>query len=196
MVMTDDEVRTFIRKNEWATGLRVGSDGRSLYYENPESNCMELRFPEKPMQVPFFTRVASSLNLDREELFYGAVLWLTLWDIGSPQLEKTGWRTIEKMRLGFGENRPIAMAPGHSFRSDEFVDLNAFLIPCFVFGWDAWLIPAGNDYFVHISHDEFWVVVTRTTEIHEALHRQLSDLSPRLPHEETLGRFCCKTKGA
>jgi hypothetical protein len=193
IVMTEDEVRTFIKKNEWATGIKVGSDGRSLYYDNPESNCIELRFPDKPMQVPYFTRVASSLSLDhldREELFYGAVLWLTLWEIGSPQLEKTGWRTIEKMRLGFGETRPIPMAPGHSFRSDEFVDLNAFLIPCFIFGWDAWLIPSGNDYFVHISHDEFWVVVTKTAKIHEVLLQQLSNLSPQVPHERCKARFC------
>src|ERR1051326_7663553 len=114
LAMTDDEVRNFIKKNEWATGLKIDADGRNLYYDNSDSNCVELRFPAMPMQVPYFARVATFLNLDREELFNGAVLWLTLWDIGSPQLEKTGWKIVEKMRLAFGETRSIASAPGHS----------------------------------------------------------------------------------
>ena len=81
------------------------------------------------MQVPYFARVASLLNLEREDLFHGAVLWLTLWEIGGPQLEKTGWKMVEKLRLAFGETRAISAAPGHSFRSDEIVELNAFLLP-------------------------------------------------------------------
>jgi hypothetical protein len=88
--MSDDEVRAFIKKHEWATGLKVDAESRSLYYDNAESNCIELKFPEKPMQVPYFARVASFLNLEREELFSGAVLssGLTLWDIGLRSSEK------------------------------------------------------------------------------------------------------------
>ena len=189
--MTNEEVRAFIQKNKWATGLNVDAEGRTdVYYETAESNCIELKFPEKPSQLPYFTRVISLLNLDREELFYGAVLWLTLWDIGSPQLEKIGWNILERMRTGFGENRSISAAPGNSFRSDEFVELNAFLLPCFVFGGDAYLLPSGQDYFVHISHDEFWMVVTKTAEVHRQLSEQLRELAPEPAHERCLARFC------
>jgi hypothetical protein len=94
------------------------------------------------------------------------------------------------MRRGFGENRPLSAAPGHSFRSDELVELNSFLLPCFVFGWDAYLLPSGQDYFVHISHDEFWMVVTKTTEAHRQLSEQLRELQPQLPHEQCRTRFC------
>jgi hypothetical protein len=190
--MTDEEVRFFVRQHHWASGLKVDSDGRNLYYDNADANCIELKFPEKPGQVPYFTRVISLLGLDREELFYGGVLWLTLWDIGSPQLEKTGWRLVEKMRLAFGETRPISAAPGHSFRSDELVDLNTFLLPCFVFGWDAYLLPSGGDYFVHISHDEFWIVVTKTAEIYGTLLKQLESFKPQLAHERCRAKFCRK----
>lgn len=191
--MTNEEVRAFIERNKWATGLNVDSSDRTdVYYDTPEANCIELKFPEKPSQLPYFTRVISLLNLDREELFYGAVLWLTLWDIGSPQLEKIGWNIAESMRRGFGESRPIAAAPGDSFRSDEFVELNAFLLPCFVFGWDAYLLPSGQDYFVHISHDEFWMVVTKTAEVHRQLSEQLDELEPQSPHEQCLRKFCRK----
>ena len=161
-VMTGDEVKEFVRQNQWATGLQIDMDGQNLYYDNAESNCIELKFPETPFRVPYFARVLSLLNIDTEELFSGAVLSITFSDIGSPQLVKTGWKVVEKMRAGFGENRELRAAPGHAFRSDEFVELNGFLLPCFIFGWDAYLLPSGEDYFVYISHDEFCTVVTKT----------------------------------
>ena len=59
--MTNEEVRAFIQKNKWATGLNVDAEGRTdVYYETAESNCIELKFPEKPSQLPYFTRVIFS----------------------------------------------------------------------------------------------------------------------------------------
>ena len=188
--MTNDEVKDFEEKNHWATGLNVDEDSRGFYYDNPEANCIELKFPDTPMRVPYFTRVLSLLNLEGEEYFNGALLWLTLWNIGSPQLEKIGWKLVEKMRLGLGEIRPIEAAPGHWFRNDEFVELNAFLLPCFIFGWDAYFAPSGQDYFVHISHDEYWLVVTKTTAVYDQLLRQLQPLAPQSAHARTMARFC------
>jgi hypothetical protein len=188
--MTDEEVRTFERQHHWATGLNIAEDGRGLYYDNAEANCIELKFPEKPMQLPYFTRVLSLLNTDSEEHFNGALLWITLSTIGSPGLEKIGWKLVEKMRLAFGETRPIGVAPGHWFRSDEFVELNAFLLPCFIFGWDAYFAPSGKDYFVHISHDEFWMVVTKTTAAHKEIMDQLKSFDPQPAHPRCLARFC------
>lgn len=95
--MTNEEVREFQKKNRWATGLNIDDDWRSFYYDSAEANCIELKFPETPMRVPYFTRVLSLLNTDAEENFNGALLWLTLWNIGSPGLEKIGWKLVEKL---------------------------------------------------------------------------------------------------
>jgi hypothetical protein len=188
--MTDEEVEKFEAQHHWATGLNIAEDGRGLYYDNVEANCIELKFPETPMQVPYFTRVLSLLDTESEERFGGALLWITYSTSGPLQLEKIGWKLVEKMRLAFGETRPISLAPGHWFRSDEFVELNAFLLPCFVFGWDAYLAPSGKDYFVHISHDEFWMVVTKTAAVYNRILEQLKSLNPQPPHPRRLERFC------
>jgi hypothetical protein len=188
--MTDDEVKEFVKQNQSATGLQIDPERPDLYYGNAESNCIELKFPETPFKVPYVSRVLSLLNIDAEEMFSGAVLWITLCDIGSPQLEKTGWKLVETMRAGFGENRDLQAAPGHSFRSDEFVELNAFLLPCFIFGWDAYLLPSGEDYFVHISHDEFYTVVAKTPDMHAKLLKELESLHPDPGHDRSLARFC------
>jgi len=130
------------------------------------------------------------LGISDESLFYGAVLWITLSQIGSPQLEKSGWKLIEKMRQGFGENRSLQVASGHFFRDDELDDLAAFLVPCFVYAWDAYLIPnARNDFFAYLSHNQYWGVVARTKEAYEGLAIELKELNPK----ESQGmreRFC------
>lgn len=189
-VMTDDEVRTFVRQNQWATGLRIDANERSIYYDNSECRCIELKYPETPFRVPYFARLLSFLGIGAEEHFDGAVLWITFSDIGSPQLVKSGWKLVEKMRLGFGETRELRAAPGHSFRSDEFVELNAFLLPCFMFGWDAYLLPARGDHFVHISHDEYCAVVVKNTDVFKTLFKQLESVRPVIGKEGTTAKFC------
>jgi hypothetical protein len=128
------------------------------------------------------------LGLEDEGLFNGGLLWITLSNSGSPQLEKSGWKIAEKMRQVHGENRPLQYASGHFFRSDELVDLTAFVLLCFVFGWDAWLVR-DRDFFVHISNDEYWIVVTRTHELHARLLQELKDLNPKTS-ESARARFC------
>jgi hypothetical protein len=186
-VGTDEEVRKFLSDNRWDCGIKV--EGTDLFYDVPEANCIELKFPDLPGRAAYFSSKASRLSLDRDEAqFQGALLWITYAEIGS--LAPIGWKLVEKMRQGFGENRPLQTAGAHFFRSDELLDLKAFLLPCFVFGWDAYLIPFHkNDFFVHVSHDEYWGVVSRTRKAYERLFAELEDLSP-MESPGMRRRFC------
>jgi hypothetical protein len=187
-VVTDAEVLNWLAKIESNHGIRA--EGTSLYYTNPSAKCMELEYPSNPLRVAYFSRVASMMGIEEESMFYGALLWITLSTIGSHQVEASGWKMVEKMRQGYGENRSLQTANGHYFRSDEIVDLTAFLVPCFVYGWDAYVVHnAMKDFFIHISHDQYWGVVARTKERYDALFTQLKDLNPK----ESRGmrsRFC------
>ena len=189
--VTDAEVLQWLAKDEWNHGIKA--DGTSLYYASSDANCIELRFPETPLRVTYFARVIPMLGIENESLFYGALLWITLSTIGSPQLEKTGWKLIERMRQGFGENRSLQVASAHFFRDDELVDLSAFLIPCFVFGWDAYVVPnSSNDFFVWIGHDQYWGVVTRTQAAYQSMFSRLKELDP-IESPRMRERFCRPT---
>lgn len=191
-VMTDDEVREFLKKNSWATGIKIAADG-DLFYDSLGANCLVMSFPETPMRATYVSRLISMVGVQEEGLFDGALLWVRLWTIGSPQLEKSGWRLIERMRMGYGELRPLEAANGHWFRADEVVDLAAFIVPCLVYGWDAYIVPANAECFAFISHDEFWCVATRDAETHARVSEELSDLKPRT-NEAEKARFCRATE--
>jgi hypothetical protein len=186
-VGTDAQVVEFLTDSKWDCGIRV--DGTYLYYDGPEANCFELKFPDLPGRAAYFSSRATRLGLvDDEAQFQGALLWITFSELGS--LAPIGWKLIERMRQGFGENRPLQTARAHYFRNDELLDLSAFLLPCFVFGWDAYLIPFGrNDFFVHVSHDEYWGVVSRTREAHKTMLAELQDLNPT-ESQRMRSRFC------
>lgn len=188
-VMTDEEVRDFERRHSWATGIKVDDSGH-LFFDSPDANCIVISYPETPLRVTYVARLLSMLGTGGDEaLFYGALLWIRLWDIGSPQLEKSGWRLIERMRMGFGELRPLGVANGHWFRHDEIADLAAFIVPCFVYGWDAYVVPANEGCFAFLSHDEFWCIATRNAEVHARFREELKGLNPRTD-DGVKQRFC------
>ena len=176
-VGTDTEVLQLLSDDRWDSGIKL--DGAHLYYHNAEANCIELKFPDWPGKAAYFSSRASRLGLVGDaEQFQGALLWITFSELGS--LAPIGWKLIEMMRQGFGENRPLQTARAHFFRRDELLDLQAFLLPCFVFGWDAYLVPFGsNDFFVHVSHDEYWGAVSRTQKAYDLLFAELTDLNPK-----------------
>src|SRR5437870_10408688 len=118
-VMTDAQVREFEQKHSWATGIRIDEDG-DLFYDSPDANCLVMSFPETPLRTSYFARLISMMGTHGDEaLFAGALLWIRFWNSGTPELEKSGWRLIERMRMGFGELRPLGVANGHWFRQDE-----------------------------------------------------------------------------
>jgi hypothetical protein len=59
-----------------------------------------------------------------------------------------------------------------------------------VFGWDAYIFPSRGDLFVHISHDEYWAVMTRNVETFETVSNDLKTIEPKLGHQPLLKRFC------
>ena len=100
---------------------------------------------------------------------------------------------VERMRMGFGDLRPLGEANAHWFRSDEVAELAAFIVPCFVYGWDAYLVPSGGDCFGFVSHDEFWCVFVRNQEVRDRLFTDFAEFKPVL--DDNLGAdFCRKAR--
>lgn len=177
-VLTDRETLEFVTSNAWASGLRL-DDRSNISYGHQAARSLRLNYPETPLRISYAARLLSMLGCSGDEsCFNGALLWLRLWNIGSPQLEMSGWKMIERMRMGYGELRPLGDANAHWFRPDEIADLAAFIVPCFVYGWDAYVLPSGKDSFGFISHDEIWFVNARNPETKDTLIRDFAGFNP------------------
>lgn len=152
-VLDINEVRAFCAEKD----IEMTHDGL-LYYKKAKSVSLKIRVPESPEEL---TLLASLVLSWREEIaFHGSLFWLQLWDIGSPQVDRVGWKAIEQMRRGYGETRSIETANGHLFRPDELLDANAFVALALLFRWSCFIVHVDGDYFVYVDEGETVYFIT------------------------------------
>jgi hypothetical protein len=174
---------------------RVQCDGQGLFYTYAETNCIDLEYPPKLERLPFFARLLATLGYDPSD-FMGASLWLTTWGVWNLDDEAAGYRIIEAMNRASGQPQSFEVAPGHAFRADELTEAIGMLMQPMAFGWDAYYLPQWSfgieEFFLHVSHDGFVTVVTRTTEFHERAFSILEELEfkPQRGHEPQRNWFC------
>ena len=91
---------------------------------------------------------------------------MTQWGIWNYEVDGLSYhRTDERGRRSA---RGIRSSAGHHFRADELTDAVGTLLQPIIFGWDAYYVPSwtSEDFFLHVSHDGYVVVVTRTNAFH------------------------------
>ena len=164
-VVTDAEMRKFLTKQ---ADLRCGE--KHLSYVHPEAKTIRVDLQVKePHQLVSLAREVAHLGYEEQD-FANASLWITEWGVWDKQSEAIAFKTIERFRQSYGENRSLDSAPGHFFRHDEFVESVSCLVQPMLVGWDAYYVPwwayGGLDYFVFASHDSFLDIEVRTTEMH------------------------------
>jgi len=170
--LTNQEATIWCKSHD----IKVTSQ-RFLQYGQLDRRCFEVVLDEKPSRI---IALANYLLPTWDEApFEGALLWFREWGIGDAYAEKTGLRIVEEMRLRLGEERPLAVAPAMLFEPEELALAHSFFVLPLLFGWDAFLVPQGKNYFVFVSHDEVACVVAQTQEVYKEVFHQVSDWKPQ-----------------
>lgn len=121
------------------------------------------------------------LAIEEEESgFYGALIWFTNWDTGTPNIERCGLRMLEQMRRGYGVTASVENAPAQLFRTDEIADVHAFLALPLLFGWDAYFVPHGTHYFAYVRENASLFLVTDDERVLQRLQTRLEPYRPAL----------------
>ena len=169
--LTDEEAR------EWCgtQGLKTSSK-RFLYYGGG-SRCFSVGLEERPARVIALADYLVPAWADVP--FRGALLWIRETGIWGEFSERTAAAIFRQMRLAAGEARALEERPGHLFSAGEIFEMHSYLVVPTLFGWDAFLVPQGEGYFLFVSHDGVVGVVTRTQEIYQQLYERVADWSPR-----------------
>ena len=100
--------------------------GRELRFDHSEAQFVSLKLNcLEPHQLVELARLPPLVLPG--PTFAGAALWITQSGVWTEPVESVR-DTIERIRQGYGENRSLEVAPGHFFRSDEFVDSVSLLL--------------------------------------------------------------------
>jgi hypothetical protein len=124
------------------------------------------------------------------------LLWFTGWGVWNYSDEGIGYRIVEAIHRAAGQQKSFEDAPGHHFRGDELNEATGLLLQPMVFGWDANYVPQWSygpeQFFLHVSHDSFVTVVTRTKEYYDKVFEILTrlDFSPTEARKTHSQRFC------
>lgn len=156
-------------------GLRVTAD-HYLSYETGASYCFTLGLGDKPSRL--ITLADYLIPTWKELSFEGALLWIRARGIWDDFSENTGAMILQQMRLGSGRTEPIEMTPAHLFEPDEIFKMHSYFMIPLLFGWDAFLIPRGRDYFIFVSHDGVAEVVSRSTETLQQVRTRVTKWNP------------------
>jgi hypothetical protein len=168
-----DEIRRWC--DESPSGVRVAPSGH-LRYATHDPYGIRLDVPSEAAKV--VALVSSLLAVEQEDGFYGAFMWFTNFDTGTPRIERCGLRILEQMRRGYGVTPSIENAPGQLFRTDEMVDAHAFLTLPLLFGWDAYFMPHGTRYIAYARQNASLFLVT---DGEPALQKLMTSLEPYHP---------------
>lgn len=173
----------------------VHADKDGLFFTHAEATCIDLEYPAKLEQLPFFARFIATIGYEAQH-FDGALLWFHNWGVWNLTNEGIGYRIVEKINAGSGQPRSFEAAPGHRFRADELVDAIGMLLQPMIFAWDSFYLPqwsyGTDEFFLHVSHDSLVNVITRTKAFHDRIFRQLKELhfSPKPASDTHRDRFC------
>jgi len=170
-------------------------DGEGLFFAHPEANCIDVEYPPKLERMPFFAHCLGNIGYEHRD-FEGALLILTEWGVWNSFEEGIGYRIVEAMHNAAGQPKSFEAFPGHSFRADELLNAIGMLLQPMVFGWDAYYLPRWSygtpQFFLHVSHDSFVTVVTRTREFYDKAFALLKEckFDAKPGHELQQRRFC------
>ena len=105
-----------------------------------------------------------------------SLLWVTEWGVWSSGEHMP---LFASLRRSFGEIRPLEKAPGQLFGAGQADDMSSFLCLACLFLWDVAVMPQGADRYLHLSHDEFGLVLAKpqlTGQIQERFNRYRLEL--------------------
>lgn len=173
----------------------VHADKDGLFFAHPEAACIDLEYPPKLERLPFFAHCVATIGYE-DQHFDGALIWFSSWGVWNLFDEGIGYRIVERMNASDGQPKSFEVAPGHQFRADELSDAIGMLLQPMIFASDSYYLPiwsfGTDEFFLHLSHDSFVSVVTRTKVFYERVFQQLEKvhLHPKPGNDMRTNRFC------
>jgi hypothetical protein len=153
-------------------GERVRRINKSIYFPNEDPGLrLTLPLAQLPYQVVYLANALLPYSESAE--FQPCLLWMTDWGIWSEVSERVAQSLAECFRSARGERNPLIDTPAHLFGETEAADAQTLLTIAIVFGWDCYVIPEHGKYYALTSHDEYLVVVSNSTAIHQRFKGEL-----------------------
>jgi hypothetical protein len=160
-ILTDREAMEWCE--QWP--LQFGFDDRGLLCAPERSHTHRVDLSKMPWRDLLSTaRALAHLGCHSVGAFSGGLVWIRRTHIAVPEMEEIVVRALERLRLGYGENRSLETARAHLFRSDESPECSATLLLVLLAEWDAYFVHSSGDWVAFIDNDDHITVTAKSAE--------------------------------
>ena len=134
LVLSAEQVAEWFRgfENVEVESDYVHADKDGLFFTHPESACIDVQYPAKLEQIPFFAHFVATVGYE-DQHFDGALIWIRNWGVWNLFNEGIGYRIVERLNTASGQTTSFEASPGHQFRADELADAIGMLLQPMIF---------------------------------------------------------------
>ncbi len=148
---------TVIEAVEWCrskglTATRMGE----IRYTADQYRCIEVSAPKDVgrLHALGYSILMASAPADVESDFEGGLIWVTETGVSSPTFSRIGSLIFESLRVANPPAGNLFSRPARLAARGEIVEMQTLLFEAMAQGWDAYVIPAGGQHIVFVSHDD------------------------------------------
>ncbi len=162
---------------QWPSQIEFDDEGLLLARSGGHTYRVDLSKMRWRELLPTARSVAF-LGCHAVEAFSGGLVWIRRTRIAVPEMEEVVLRTLERLRLGYGEHRSVETAAAHLFRKDESAEFAGVLLLILLAEWDAYVVHSSGDWVAFIDNDDHITVTAWSADIAEDLRESLEQWGP------------------
>jgi hypothetical protein len=132
----------------WCQAHHVGLTDRDL----PDRSDVDLKFAMPPDTQKWVFLVNQAMAAFQDEPLF--IMWFNDWSVWpSGQC----MHVFDRLRMSYGETRPLIESPAHLFDKTEIEDATSFVTIAALFLWDCYVVNPNRGKLLYFSHDEYGV---------------------------------------
>jgi len=116
---------------------------------HPELSDVDLKFRIPRDAQERVQLVSQAMEAFKDETVF--LVWFADWSVWFGQR----MHVFDRLRMSYGETRPLIDSPGHLFDQTEMEDAVSFVTIAVLFLWDCYIVVPGRRKLLFLSHDEF-----------------------------------------
>ncbi|HEY7999116.1 MAG TPA: hypothetical protein VIE87_09875 [Pseudolabrys sp.] len=132
----------------------------SLWCGQNDIALNDRRLPERSdafvsFKIPEDANKRVRLVSDRMQAFNGEPIFLVWFDDRAVWPSGQRMHIFDRLRMSYGETRPLIQSPGHVFDQSEFEDAVSFVTLAVLMLWDCYVVTPKRSKLLFFSHDEY-----------------------------------------
>jgi hypothetical protein len=146
-------------------GVMLSPSGKPAFSMVPNVHCFSIKQPDwGTARSALVVAFVNGNDQDHPIGFSEGLFWAHGWDIGSPELDEIGKRSLEALVQSRQDSSSLSSHPGVLLSKSEIVRTRSLCALTAIFSFDGSLIMPREGVIIFFSHDDVFYVICNSLE--------------------------------